>query len=206
MCNVKNEYQCNKCKTMIDWNGAHERKGNIWSCEECGCDFCSDCFWQEAKKLPGEDCFLVVRCPDCYKRVEAMKEKIRALGEQHYVKVQGRSKVKINFEGKFGFADFYAEGFGERDDLSNIMNQIAFSTEVSRDHKHTFLNNMNLQIHQLNFDITHYVQGDFRELMYGMAELDGQPYDKDFLVEQFEKIIETFAVVIRELEIGLEEE
>lgn len=38
--------RCHVCKTEIDWDGADEQRGELWSCEQPGCGdtFCVQCF------------------------------------------------------------------------------------------------------------------------------------------------------------------
>lgn len=64
---------CTFYKTSIDWDGADEQKGVIWSCSSCGKLFCESCFKERhgiealcnmVKAESEED----ILCPKCYKR------------------------------------------------------------------------------------------------------------------------------------------
>ena len=64
---------CDFCGTMIAWGDQNEKQASIWSCEQCGRYFCSDCF----KKIHGPANYqdmvrtelrsdAPILCPDCY--------------------------------------------------------------------------------------------------------------------------------------------
>lgn len=62
-------YPCARCGTVIHWEGADERRGVLWSCEECGTPFCTACFVEVHGR--GEYMRMVyrhqpMRCPSCY--------------------------------------------------------------------------------------------------------------------------------------------
>jgi hypothetical protein len=62
---------CAFCGTEIDWEGADEWRGTIWSCEKCGLCFCEACLQEKhgletlCTMLFSDDPFL---CPDCYEK------------------------------------------------------------------------------------------------------------------------------------------
>lgn len=60
--------ECIFCKTGIDWDSADSQRGNIWSCDRCGDDFCSRCFIErtEEKYPPGHERYIQVLCPNCF--------------------------------------------------------------------------------------------------------------------------------------------
>lgn len=64
-------YKCDFCGTEIDWEGADDQRGTIWSCEDEGCGkmFCVACFNEhhgsgQHLRMTNDD--EIIRCPDCY--------------------------------------------------------------------------------------------------------------------------------------------
>jgi phage terminase large subunit GpA-like protein len=60
---------CKFCNTEIEWGGADDQRGAIWSCEECGELFCQACFDERhghggLHRMANED--EAILCPDCY--------------------------------------------------------------------------------------------------------------------------------------------
>lgn len=73
-------YVCKFCGTEIDWDGADERRGTIWGCEESGCgkEFCRACFDEKFGsgifyKMTQEDD--IIRCPDCFENMRVFNNK-----------------------------------------------------------------------------------------------------------------------------------
>lgn len=64
-----NRYTCDICGVEVDWNKADEERGEMWGCERCDTNFCSQCFidrhgQEEFDKMLKESD--LVLCPDCW--------------------------------------------------------------------------------------------------------------------------------------------
>lgn len=70
------KYCCDYCYEEISWEAGHETKGNVWGCEKCGGNFCSECFMKEAKQSypPGTEIYDLVLCPGCFTDANIIKE------------------------------------------------------------------------------------------------------------------------------------
>lgn len=75
----KQLYRCSLCNTEIDWDGADEKRGELWPCEQEGCGklFCVACF----KERFGHEAWAIhvnitsisktgIKCPECFGQVQ----------------------------------------------------------------------------------------------------------------------------------------
>ena len=83
----ENMYECDICG-LREKVGAHDdHRGDIWECENCMKDFCTDCFMKRLgsdafHRMLGNTDFVV--CPDCFEK-NAMNVKEDAYNERRSV-------------------------------------------------------------------------------------------------------------------------
>lgn len=67
-----NIYTCDFCDIEMEWDQEDDIHGDMWSCENCGNNFCSKCFIDKYgqrgyfRMMQGSD---LIFCPDCYEEV-----------------------------------------------------------------------------------------------------------------------------------------
>lgn len=65
------KYVCDFCGVELSWAEQTDAHGEIWSCEVCGKNFCSQCL----RNAVGREHYVVlmqsndlIKCPDCVRR------------------------------------------------------------------------------------------------------------------------------------------
>lgn len=69
----ENAYQCDYCGFEGEWGRTYDINGDLWSCENCGKVFCSQClraalgekgYWKIMREHD------LILCPDCARKTE----------------------------------------------------------------------------------------------------------------------------------------
>lgn len=78
-------YVCDFCGWESKWDLRDRIHGELWSCEMCGCCFCSKCFMDRL----GADAYWnmmqnggYILCPDCEEKLRAEEALYRRIGKE----------------------------------------------------------------------------------------------------------------------------